>query len=301
MTKAGTAHGGMAILAMSSHGQDARGPSFQHGPDARATSFQHGQDARATSFQHGQDARGPSFQHGQDARATSRETVGCELAAEVIRSFGKLRLRANGSSMIPAVWPGDILSVHTQDAHEAQPGDIVLFGRDGRLFAHRVVEVRSQEPADRSQESGVRSQKSGFRIWNLGFRARKNPQIANRESQIADGESLAPNPEPRTPALPKITNRQSPITNSESRGRSPESRMPSPEARIFVTRGDSLDRNDPPISFHELLGRVTAIERGSRRFTPHQSMASRLASWILSRSDFATSVVLKLRDVARAT
>lgn len=42
--------------------------------------------------------------------------------------------------MLPAVWPGDILSVRSRDAAKALPGDIVLFGREGRLVAHRVVE-----------------------------------------------------------------------------------------------------------------------------------------------------------------
>jgi signal peptidase len=72
--------------------------------------------------------------------ATARETLGCELAAEVLRSSGRLRLRATGASMLPAVWPGDILSVRSHDVVEALPGDIVLFGREGTLVAHRVVE-----------------------------------------------------------------------------------------------------------------------------------------------------------------
>jgi hypothetical protein len=54
---------------------------------------------------HGRD----SDVSGQAARATSRETLGCELAAEVIRSFGRVRLRATGTSMLPAIWPGDVL------------------------------------------------------------------------------------------------------------------------------------------------------------------------------------------------
>jgi hypothetical protein len=62
------------------------------------------------------------------------------LAAEVLRSSGKLRLRATGASMLPAVWPGDILSVRNHDSAEALPGEIVLFAREGRLVAHRVVE-----------------------------------------------------------------------------------------------------------------------------------------------------------------
>jgi len=32
----------------------------------------------------------------------------CDLAADVIRRFGALRLRVNGFSMLPSIWPGDI-------------------------------------------------------------------------------------------------------------------------------------------------------------------------------------------------
>jgi len=146
------------------------------------------------------------------ACSTARETLGCELAAEVLRSSGRLRLRASGASMLPAVWPGDILSVRSHDAVEVLPGDIVLFGREGKLVAHRVVERSLCQ--DRIQ---------------------------------------------------------------------------------WVTRGDCVEGNDAPVSSRELLGRVTAIERGSRRLTPHQSAASRLASWILCRSGLATRVLLRCR------
>ena len=64
----------------------------------------------------------------------------------------------------------------------------------------------------------------------------------------------------------------------------------------WVTRGDRVLRNDTPISRHELLGRVTVIERGKRRLTPRQSPAARVAAWVLSRSEFATKVALKIRD-----
>src|SRR5213594_1846470 len=71
----------------------------------------------------------------------SREAVKCQLAAEALRSFGEVRLRVTGTSMLPSVRPGDVLFVRRQDAMEALPGDIILFARDeGRLFAHRVVQ-----------------------------------------------------------------------------------------------------------------------------------------------------------------
>lgn len=178
----------------------------------------------------GGDSLAPRPQH----LLPSRETIGCELAAEVLRTFGELRLQATGSSMLPAVWPGDILTVRRHEATEPLPGDIVVYKRNGRLVSHRVVEVRKPE-------SEIRGPKAEVRI---------------------------PNPESVTPALPRVE---------------------------FVTRGDRVRQNDAPISSYELLGRVVALKRGSRTLVPHRSPASRLASWILRHSDFATSVVVKCR------
>jgi signal peptidase I len=63
----------------------------------------------------------------------------CELAGEVLRASGKLRLQVNGWSMLPAILPGDTLLVERADAEAVSEGDIVLYGRQRRLFAHRVI------------------------------------------------------------------------------------------------------------------------------------------------------------------
>jgi signal peptidase I len=65
--------------------------------------------------------------------------VKCDLAAEVLRSFGSLRFRATGWSMLPAIWPGDTLVAERVRWDQVQVGEVVLVGRDGRLCAHRVV------------------------------------------------------------------------------------------------------------------------------------------------------------------
>jgi len=65
--------------------------------------------------------------------------VKCELAGEVLRSSGMLRLRVMGWSMLPAVWPGDTLVVERVGGDVVSAGDIILFSRHQRLFAHRVV------------------------------------------------------------------------------------------------------------------------------------------------------------------
>ena len=56
----------------------------------------------------------------------------CDLAADVSRRFGVLRLRVTGFSMLPSIWPGDIACVSRVDAY--RPGDVVLFSRNGRLL-----------------------------------------------------------------------------------------------------------------------------------------------------------------------
>src|SRR5437773_2244681 len=42
-----------------------------------------------------------------------REAIKCDLASQVLRSTGELRLRALGLSMLPSLWPGDILSIQS--------------------------------------------------------------------------------------------------------------------------------------------------------------------------------------------
>jgi signal peptidase I len=71
----------------------------------------------------------------------------CELAAEVLRSSGSLRLCVTGWSMLPTVWPGDTLVIERMSNDAASKGEIVLFGRDRRLFAHRVVAKRKPHDA----------------------------------------------------------------------------------------------------------------------------------------------------------
>jgi hypothetical protein len=64
---------------------------------------------------------------------------GNDLAAEAVRSLGELHLRVTGSSMFPAIRPGDVLLIRHCGIEDAAPGEVVLFNRYRRLFAHRVV------------------------------------------------------------------------------------------------------------------------------------------------------------------
>jgi signal peptidase I len=77
--------------------------------------------------------------HGGHSTAEIAHAAKCELAEKTLRRFGTLRLRVTGFSMLPSVWPGDLLLIRRQEIEQIHPGDIVLFACYGRLIAHRVV------------------------------------------------------------------------------------------------------------------------------------------------------------------
>jgi len=70
-----------------------------------------------------------------------------DLAAEVLRSGGTVRLKAWGTSMLPTLWPGDLLTIENANPAEIAPGEIVLLRRDHRFFVHRLAEKRMDQGA----------------------------------------------------------------------------------------------------------------------------------------------------------
>jgi signal peptidase I len=74
-----------------------------------------------------------------DMRGHSPGVVRLKLAEELLHSFGELRVSALGSSMVPAIYPGDVLTIRRQGADAAECGDIVLSARGNRFFVHRVL------------------------------------------------------------------------------------------------------------------------------------------------------------------
>ena len=76
-----------------------------------------------------------------DVQTNLREAVKRNLVADVARSFGQVRLKVTGTSMLPAVFPGDIVTVCRCSAADLLPGQIVLCFRDEALVAHRLARV----------------------------------------------------------------------------------------------------------------------------------------------------------------
>ena len=72
------------------------------------------------------------------------------LAVEVLRKTGVLRVSAFGYSMLPTLYPGDILTIKCETLSAIQPGDVVLYTRADRFFIHRNL-----HPVQRGSETAL--------------------------------------------------------------------------------------------------------------------------------------------------
>ncbi len=144
------------------------------------------------------------------------------LAEEIVLTFGELRLRVFGTSMVPSILPGDFVSIHRAGLNEISPGEIILFRQLDRLFVHRVVD---------------------------------------RKVMAAAAGAQGP---------------------------------------CLITRGDRLRHNDPPVTSSELLGRVTAIQRGDRKVEMQAHVLNSPMVRMLQSSDRLTSLYLRLAAYGRA-
>jgi hypothetical protein len=83
--------------------------------------------------------RADALQSMHEARLDLAQEARLNLAAEVLHRFGEVRFVAHGSSMIPSIYPGDLLIVRSESIADARCGEIVLFLLGGRFFVHRVM------------------------------------------------------------------------------------------------------------------------------------------------------------------
>ena len=134
-----------------------------------------------------------------------------ELATEVLRSGGAIRLQALGTSMLPSVWPGDVLSIAPAPGKDIVPGDIVLVARDGRFFIHRLIQK---------------------------------------------------------------------------------------DETHWITRGDSLAQNDPPLAEAQVLGKVSLIHRTTGDIVPKPrlSVLGRALAWMVCRWDLFRNLSLRIHS-----
>lgn len=82
-----------------------------------------------------------------------------ELAAEILKAGGCVRLVARGFSMLPAIFPGDTLEIRARKFENVRVGDVVFARNQDRMRIHRVVRetVRHGERAVITRGDALRS------------------------------------------------------------------------------------------------------------------------------------------------
>lgn len=152
------------------------------------------------------------------AASTATAEVKLALAAELVASGRPLCLRALGTSMLPTIWPGDLLLVNHCEPDQITTGDIIRFMQAGRFVIHRVIDIYHAE---------------GKTSW--------------------------------------------------------------------VTRGDSVTREDAPVEANQLLGRVSAICRNGRTIHPtrYLSPLAHRFGCLLEHLDSLPGLVLRVRRLLR--
>jgi signal peptidase I len=82
-----------------------------------------------------------------DTTTESRFRLKRELVAETLQEFSQVRLVVHGTSMLPAIYPGDCLTVSSFGSAVPCCGDIVLCRRAGEFCVHRIVRIRENRTA----------------------------------------------------------------------------------------------------------------------------------------------------------
>ncbi len=73
------------------------------------------------------------------ASCATRTAALVALAADNLRLSGRLRLQVRGQSMLPTLWPDDVVEIARCSADDVRPGEIVLALREDRFFLHRFL------------------------------------------------------------------------------------------------------------------------------------------------------------------
>ena len=127
-----------------------------------------------------------------DGQGNASAEMASGLAEEVIRTFGKVRLRVFGTSMAPAILPGDLVLVCRARLDEISLGDIVLFIRNGRFFVHRAVGIKMPPPAAQAGESSVITR--GDRLQHDDPPVSSSEFLGRVERLSRDGRQIALDP-----------------------------------------------------------------------------------------------------------
>ena len=77
------------------------------------------------------------------AGMAAENSIKTQLATESLQMTGVLRLKVNGWSMLPTIWPGDTVVIRAVDYNNIVTGEIAFFRRGDDFYIHRVLKKLS--------------------------------------------------------------------------------------------------------------------------------------------------------------
>jgi hypothetical protein len=77
------------------------------------------------------------------AQSPSQGVLRQGMVEEVLQRRGSVHLCVFGESMLPSIWPGDVVTVARHPASRIEVGEVILFRRNQRFFLHRVRAIFS--------------------------------------------------------------------------------------------------------------------------------------------------------------
>ena len=80
-----------------------------------------------------------TLENGTTVPCSNWSAVRSALVADALRGRGHLRMRVHGESMLPSLWPGDVVEIEGCSPEDVRPGEIALAVREDRLYLHRLV------------------------------------------------------------------------------------------------------------------------------------------------------------------
>ncbi len=128
------------------------------------------------------------FRPGYSESLLMSESIQIALCRNALAAGAVLTLHVRGTSMIPALWPGECVRVEPPEGDELRLGRVVAFARDHHIVVHRIVGVakdadgvtlitrgdaqfHDDRPVHASDVLGVASTVRRFGTdWRLGLR-----------------------------------------------------------------------------------------------------------------------------------
>jgi signal peptidase I len=77
-----------------------------------------------------------------DSREQNHDRIKLDLAADLLRNGEQARLSVLGTSMLPTIWPRDMVSISKIEYGDIAAGDIIAIARADKILIHRVIGKR---------------------------------------------------------------------------------------------------------------------------------------------------------------